>query len=250
VSGAAVAAEDEAPTPHDGAATPVIAPTEAAGWFGKLPMLGDFASRRLPAAFVSACDAWLSQSIGTSREQLGTGWLDAYLTAPLWRFAWASGVIDTQWWFGVLMPSVDAVGRYFPLMIAAARKAPPTSADALGQFDDWIGHHAAAALDTLQDGATLDAFENALAGAPAWPELHDCGAALPVGLPGRQRCQLAGQPSLQRWAVALASSALLERCAGHSLWWPLHGTPGEDSVSLCAGLPAPEQFAMLLDGTW
>lgn len=100
---------------------------QAPGWFGKLPMLGDFAQRRLPPLFVEKVDAWLSQGMAASREALGEAWLETYLGAPLWCFAWSPEVIDESWWFGVMMPSVDAVGRYFPLVVAArgaARRAP------------------------------------------------------------------------------------------------------------------------------
>src|SRR3954470_21220148 len=86
-----------------------------AGWYGKLAGLGDFAQRRLPPEWVGACDHWLSGAMRGAREQLGVRWLDIYLTAPVLRFAWAPGVVDPQWWFGVLMPSCDSVGRYFPL---------------------------------------------------------------------------------------------------------------------------------------
>ena len=92
------------------------------GWFGKLSMLGDFASRRLDPAWIESCDRWLSASMQASQQQLGHDWLQTYLSAPVWRFAWAPGVVDQQWWFGVLMPSCDNVGRYFPLLIAQARE--------------------------------------------------------------------------------------------------------------------------------
>ena len=37
----------------------VVTGTGVPGWFGKLPGLGDFASRRLPDTFVAAWDRWL-----------------------------------------------------------------------------------------------------------------------------------------------------------------------------------------------
>lgn len=235
----------------DAAVPGVAAP--AAGWFGKLPMLGDFASRRLPPAFIGACDEWLSQSLRSSQAQLGARWLDTYLTAPVWRFAWAPGVIDAQWWFGVLMPSVDAVGRYFPLVIAAEHSTAPACAAALDRLGEWYGHIGAAALATLHEGASVQALEAALADAPAWAEAAGSGSTLPDLLAvagGRQRGTAAGEPSVRRWAAALALHASLHRYAGHSLWWPLHDGHGEDSLSVKSGLPAPGEFALMLDGNW
>ena len=43
----------------------------AAGWFGKMPALGDFASRRLPPAWIEAWDGWLQRELVRSRTALG-----------------------------------------------------------------------------------------------------------------------------------------------------------------------------------
>ena len=56
------------------------------GWYGKLPSLGDFASRRLEGEFIPAWDAWLQKVLQATRTALGEGWLDSYLTMPIWRF--------------------------------------------------------------------------------------------------------------------------------------------------------------------
>ena len=97
------------------AAPPAQSPV--AGWFGKLPMLGDFASRRLPDAFIGPWDEWLQASLASSRSATGDRWLDLYLTFPVWRFALPAGLIGDRCWIGVLLPSVDRVGRCFPLTI-------------------------------------------------------------------------------------------------------------------------------------
>jgi len=90
------------------------------GFYGKVPGLGDFVSRRLPQAFIDPWDVWLQAAIASSRQQLGEQWLDIYLTSPLWRYALSPGSCGARGWAGVLMPSVDRVGRYFPLTIAVA----------------------------------------------------------------------------------------------------------------------------------
>ena len=49
---------------------------DAAGWHGKLPSLGDFASRRLEPAFIEAWDGWLAQGMLALREADPAGWLE------------------------------------------------------------------------------------------------------------------------------------------------------------------------------
>ena len=196
------------------------------GWFGKLPMLGDFAHRRLPRGFVDACDDWLSRGIRASRESLGSAWLDDYLAAPLWCFAWSPLVVDAHWWFGVLMPSVDAVGRYFPLVVAFEAAQAPTDAQALAR---WYDGAAACALQTLQDRATLDGFEAALAA---------------VGTPSTTLPTEGAGPTD---AASFVPNLLAASPPGHAAWWLQSGaTPPR--VTVVRGLPTADRFAALLHG--
>jgi type VI secretion system protein ImpM len=220
------------------------------GWYGKLPMLGDFASRRLPAPFVAACDAWLAEGVAQSRAQLGEQWLDSYLTAPLWRFAWAPRVVDEQWWFGVLMPSVDSVGRYFPLLVALPLPQPPSDACALDALDALYEGMGRAALANLEPRASLDEFERALAQAACGSFSHDAAVPAAQALRGRSRHTSTAARSLRQWAGALQVQALSPQLLGHSLWWPQATQGGEHSLSIGAGLPAPQQFTELLLGRW
>ena len=89
------------------------------GFFGKLPCNGDFLQRRMPQAFLDLWDPWLQDCMHTSRVTLGDAWLDSYLTSPLWRFALSEGACGSGAYAGVIAPSVDRVGRYFPLTIVA-----------------------------------------------------------------------------------------------------------------------------------
>ncbi len=85
------------------------------GFYGKLPVVGDFVSRRLPNEFIKPWDGWLQSAIAASREELGDEWLNSYLTSPIWRFLLSPGVCGNKAVAGIMMPSVDRVGRYYPL---------------------------------------------------------------------------------------------------------------------------------------
>lgn len=133
-----------------------------AGWYGKLPTLGDFASRRLPATFVTAWDDWLRRALAQSRGALGEEWLAVYLTSPAWCFVLTPGALPVAGpgaWAGVLMPSVDRVGRYFPLTLAVPIAVLPANAAGVAGLVDWLAavrDVALAALDEDDDIATLD----------------------------------------------------------------------------------------------
>ena len=133
------------------------------GWYGKLPNLGDFASRRLPDAFVRRWDRWLQRGMASARSQLGERWLDAYLVAPILRFWVAPGLLGEPGWAGLMMPSVDRVGRHFPLTIAQA--AVPLAAALAGQ--PWFRALDAAARQVLDVEFGVDDFERVLSAVPA-----------------------------------------------------------------------------------
>jgi type VI secretion system protein ImpM len=132
-----------------------------AGCFGKLRGNGDFVTRRLPMDFVEPWDAMLQSGLIAVRATLGPAWLHAYLTAPLWRFALGGGVLGESGWAGVLMPSVDSVGRYFPLTIAAPVEAGAWPISLLCA-QGWFGRAESLALATLADDARLVDFDAGL----------------------------------------------------------------------------------------
>lgn len=193
------------------------APVTAAGvgWYGKLPGLGDFASRRLPDAFVQGWDAWLQRGMVHAQEQLGhDAWLARYLVAPIRRFWLAPQLLSDAAWAGLLMPSVDRVGRHFPLTLAVpgAGLAQAIAARA------WFGQLDATARRVLDTGYTVEAFEAALAALDAMPaEADDASAGLAATLlqPGGEAgtcasvwwCGDADEASRYRCFAALPSAA-------------------------------------------
>jgi type VI secretion system protein ImpM len=220
---------------------------EPPGWFGKVAMLGDFAHRRLPAAVVQRWDEWLSQGIATSRRDLGDGWLDVYLTAPLWCFVCAPRVLDEAWWFGVMMPSVDAVGRYFPLVICHDADQAPADGAALSQLSAWYASTGDCALATLQPRSTLEQFEGRLVGIAAAQD--DPGAAPAIGSDAGEICFDVSDPA--RWlsdAPAIALRAALAGLTGQTLWWPLSAAQAGARVRVVAGLPSAQRFTAMLRG--
>jgi type VI secretion system protein ImpM len=220
------------------------------GWFGKLACLGDFGHRRLPLQLTQTCDQWLSRGVAGSQAVLGERWLDAYLTAPVWRFAWAPGVINSQWWLGVLMPSVDRVGRYFPLLVAQASFSPPVTPRALAQAEHWFAQVQAAMLGTLQADATVESFDAALTALADWADGAGRPLPEPQQLPQRTRFESAEGISMGAWLPRVATASWLEGLHGQSLWWPVREGAERTALSVTRGLPAAERFVDLLDASW
>lgn len=133
------------------------------GWYGKIPSLGDFATRRLPRSFVTAWDAWLQSSLHATRAHAGDAWLERFRNSPLWRFVLTPGVCDATAWAGVIMPSVDRVGRYFPLTIASQIDTPDRGLAALLTGSSWFAALEQAALSTLDLQCSPELLDERLA---------------------------------------------------------------------------------------
>lgn len=196
-----------------------------AGWFGKLPILGDFAQRRLPHDVVERWDAWLQAGITDSRAALGEAWLDNYLTAHVWHFVLMPGVLGPHAWAGVWMPSVDRVGRYFPLTLLAP--LPPEQA--LGSSTSALGNWLLALEDIARMGLRLEhdisPLEDALTSlGPPPVDKHGAAVLKQVEAALGQRAGLiplprAGLGSPGNYLDTLATASLLPQLAGYSLWW-------------------------------
>jgi type VI secretion system protein ImpM len=222
---------------------PEVTGSLAPGWYGKIPALGDFAVRRLPPEFTDVWDAWLADSLEASQDALGPAWRAAYLRAPIWRFALAPGIIDERFWFGVLMPSVDKVGRQFPLTIAAPAVLPPVPPFA--PLASWYEQMAAAALGCLEPGCSADGLDDALAAVVFPAAARDRPAAA-----GDAVLRFDTSHGLDR-AFADAGVALVLRALhGCSLWWPRFAAEDAPDIATCPGLPDPAAFARLLEGSF
>jgi type VI secretion system protein ImpM len=135
------------------------------GFYGKMPDQGDFVSRRLAAAFVQRWDEWLQQCLAHGRAALGADWDRLYRDAPVWRFLLAPGTCGAAAWAGLVQPSVDRVGRYFPLTVAAELPSDIEVLDTMIRAGAWyeaIERIAAAAFDNQ---ITVDGLDRQLAAA-------------------------------------------------------------------------------------
>ncbi|MDQ0134388.1 type VI secretion system protein ImpM [Neorhizobium galegae] len=89
------------------------------GFFGKLPTHGDFVSSGLGRKLQGALDAWLQASLQAIQAEFGNQWERRFRSMPSWRF-----IVERDLWgpatlAGVIVPSLDRVGRNFPLVVAA-----------------------------------------------------------------------------------------------------------------------------------
>lgn len=183
------------------------------GYYGKIPSRGDFLRNNLPHTFIEPWDAWLQSAMVAGRTLYGESWQQVYFSAPIWRFTLPAGTCGQNTMLGILMPSVDQVGRQFPLTLAVV----------LGDQDAWSAFSVSdrtfealeeAALAMLEDGTSPRDLDQALTQIDIGDVMprsipRSCGKAVAVAGNGRPGRAFAGayldarHPSTTLWASVI-----------------------------------------------
>lgn len=211
------------------------------GAYGKIPALGDFLRIGLASDFARGWDSWLQETILEVRRGLGARWTDCYMTMPIWRFTLAGGTLGDTQIIGVLMASVDSVGRQFPLTLAAELDVGDEVAPVAVHLasDRCFEALEALALDALEDGMQRTVMMERLAHIPPPSRPRAVWATAP----GEATLCAAGDARGLSWALGAALVA--QKGTTLSLWSCLH-VDGRRMMTL-AGLPRGELAAALFD---
>ena len=217
------------------------------GLFGKLQSKRDFIALATPRAFLAVWEPWLQGGISASRHALEQNWQNAFLTAPIWRF-WLGTEICGTTVAGAIMPSMDGVGRYFPLTAAAFAEAgehpPPPEIDV---NEVWYTAIEDFLFSTLDAGRSFEEVTEALAALPA-----ACASAMdrPASL-----ASLQPYPGLAvrggDFAAAFAQTRRADHgaaYAGMSFWWTTGGKDFAPLAIACPRMPDPQLYATMLTG--
>ena len=227
------------------------------GFFGKLPGYGDFIERYLPRSFVEVWDQWLQRAMAGSRQLLGDHWLDSYLTSPVWRFALSSGCVDGHGWVGVMLPSVDRVGRYFPLTIAMPVSSGVNMSHALYHNAEWFQRLQEIGLACLHESPTVEAVVEVLDQLPdpvfrPWKVKAAHSRSLGTSVTLVETSDVKPEQSdVSLTQSLLQSEALLrQHYASYSLWFCAGNDQTPDCMLTSEFLPDPVGYVSMLTGQW
>lgn len=220
------------------------------GVYGKLPHYGDFVHRNLPATFINTWDEWLQQFVAGSQEKMGENWLDIYLTSPIWRFVLSAGMIDENHWAGIVLPSVDQVGRYYPFSIAIPLSSEINPLEFISVNSRWFEEIEQLALCALDGQLTLEELIT---------QSDHQKKILPMAykktgqqvMANDQQINLQFSEELPSNAYAhLLDSLLTRNMSCYSVW----STIGSENIAPCVvttrGFPSANQIPAMMDGNW
>ena len=219
-----------------------------AGLFGKLPAKRDFVAANAPRRFLEAWEPWLQGSLATAKQTLGADWGEVYNRAPLWRF-WLGANFCGQAVIGAWTPSVDGVGRAFPLTIFAGESDMSLPPPELESNDAWFDAVEQLLLDALDPASDFEAFARSV-------------AALPEPQRQSRERELSGLEELAEGGVLArdvgAQASLAFRAArrfdhrhafaAQTFWWTIGGEDFPAMALALTGMPLAIRFADLLTG--
>lgn len=224
------------------------------GFFGKIPSHGDFVRRRFPAELFEHWDDWLQSGLAASRGQLGDDWLTCYLSGPIWRFCLSAGLCGQSQWTGAMMPSVDRVGRYFPLSVMSKIPANYPMFGVAISAENWFQDVESAMLSTLiEDGVDAEQLSVQLdkIGPLALETPRDCAAeqSIPQDV-DHVAAKLSDAVNLGE-AEHVLIAKLADRVWGNrfSLWWSNGSEFVVPDARIYGGLPSAATFWTLYSQT-
>lgn len=191
--------------------------------------MGDFVRHGLPRALVDPWDSLLIDVVDLGKRRHGRNWAAVMATGPGWRFVAEPGVCGPAAVTGVLVPSADRVGRPYPLLLAASLPDGAETWVVPFACDPWF--------------AAMEELLRALLGGDCSHESFIEGLA-EIGRP---------HPDIA-FVAALCRRVIEERTGilppGASLWWSFGAEEGTSALVACAGLPAADRLASMLDAGW
>ena len=218
--------------------------------FGKLGVKRDFIALATPRRFLEVWEPWVQACMSASRNQLKAEWQNAFLTAPVWRF-WLGSSISGTTVLGAIMPSVDGIGRYYPLSLLAIAdplsSIPPPD---LNAQNEWFGLAEAFLLSTLDQAHTFEDISAALDAIPMPLTEASVSGSTEVLTIGDTMVGTVTAGKTFRDSLLMLRHSNHETSAAASFWWT-EGGGNFPPMALCShGMPDPFRYSIMLTGAF
>ncbi len=220
------------------------------GLLGKLPAHGEFLHRNLRSDVINTWAEWLQHYIASSREQMGEDWLNIYLTSPVWRFIFSPGVLDGNSWSGVMIPSVDRVGRYYPFTVLTKIPASSNPLESLSLNSDWFIQVEDLLIQALETEMPADDVIQQLHTLQLVFDSHYIKTQTTMDDSSQVIKLLSDEEQASTLYSYLLDSTLRKTFSSYSAW----STQGSERVEPCVftvqGLPGINGIPAMMDGQW
>lgn len=220
------------------------------GLFGKLLQKRDFVSLAVPREFLRLWEPWIERCLSESQLDLGReAWVAMFAAAPIWRFFLGAGLCGSTV-RGAFMPSMDGLGRYFPLTLLAW----PANGERLAGPDVdpqnvWFDAVEDLLLSTLKSDVSMEVIAAELVKLAGTSDMDKMDATERLFLHPGAATQ-GGQPLRQIFGPEAASDVEgdVPDKAQMTFWWTLGGEEKEAWAWSRKAMPNPQQFTAMLAG--
>jgi type VI secretion system protein ImpM len=217
------------------------------GLFGKLLAKRDFVSIAAPRHFLRLWEPWIGTCLTHSRTELGDpDWGNVFVEAPIWRFFLGADLCGSSL-IGAVMPSVDAIGRYFPLtLVAQADPGTTFATPEIELYQSWFEAGEDLLLSALDADLTREAVDAKLKSLDALPSQPLAGhpAAGDIRFAPLEDAEALARPLAEIFATARARKNISSAAA--SYWWTLGGENYRPRAFLEKSMPHPSCFTAML----
>ena len=222
--------------------------SEQIGFYGKLPSVGDFVRRQLSQAFVTRWCEWLEQMILTGKTQWGeVQWRAGYIISPAWRFVLNPDICGNKAVVGIFAPSIDRVGRCYPLTLAVQFESTLPLSEVLLQGEAWFEALEKVASTSIKQTLSIEEFEALLKAVPPLSLTESTENQL-LTFADQAVFKITLEQSNTQEALARLNSRLLKTfMPQYSLWQTVGRQDFKPTLISCEGLPAAESFGLFLN---
>jgi len=215
--------------------------------FGKVPSKRDFVAPHAPRDFLNVWEPWLQGGMSASRQSLGHQWQDAFLKAPIWRF-WLGADLCGTTVIGALMPSLDGVGRYFPLTVfACAEEGAAIAPPELDPQEAWFATAEDFLLSTLEPDMSFEQISAGLDQLPS-PSAPVAGSGPAMPLPGGMITRMEPGEAFPGMFAQMRVASPENTYSAATFWWTIGGEGYEPFAVSARRMPDPFLFTEMLTG--
>jgi type VI secretion system protein ImpM len=218
--------------------------------YGKLPTKRDFIALGASRDFLNCWEPWLQSGVSASQTTLGEQWKKAFLRAPIWRF-WLGADLCGVSVVGAFMPSLDKVGRYFPLTVFACADQgsaiPPPEIDAQ---DTWFKATEDFLISMLDHETTFEAAVQKL-GQLAMPSQAESLNRSAADAVVERAVTVAIQKEEKPFTELFGSLRQVDHdkiYSGTTCWWTAGGEDFSSMAFCVKRMPDPFLFAAMMTG--
>lgn len=195
--------------------------TTLACWYGKLPSIGDFVGRRMPHDLTGDWDYWLRSGLDQLRSDVPDTWPQRFVHSPIWFFLTPARVTGVPA-CGVIAPSVDRVGRFYPLTVMALGTDRPQALADTATLSRFLAGAHAAVVDARRMPLSPDELDARLSDLPSPFESRSAAPVTPLIANILADLNAASEASGAVPMVSLPSfdtRDVLGKGSDTSLWW-------------------------------